>query len=398
MKHIRTFESYRSLRNKETEQLEPVNEEIFGAIGKFFSNLFKNIKQKINKIKGGQEVEDIYNKYLTKIQQEIKKAAGVELNLSAATKTEADAKAKAEAEKKQEKPPEAKKENQNLNYNRYGKIFEADADTKMEADKLKQKKEIIQQIVDKMRTMAIKEMDAVLKKFGGAAENPQLEIVITAKKDEFELAFLNAQVDFLEKAGDKTQVAEIVKKRDAVSQKVQKQYKELDAAKAVKYEEDDEIIYLKKDKTKEDWNKLSDEEKKNPQEGKAKELVSVGTYVSKEGDKVKIKDADGESAEIASDRMMGKVESNKEMKFKVGDEVSWTSKDGKEITKKIERAEKGKYYFTKDDGEEFFKKEADIKAVEKKEEGQAQGEKKEGQAQGEKKEGQAQGEKKEEAK
>ena len=397
MKHIRTFESYRSLRNKETEQLEPVNEEIFGAIGKFFSNLFKNIKQKINKIKGGQEVEDIYNKYLTKIQQEIKKAAGVELNLSAATKTEADAKAKAEAEKKQEKPPEAKKENQNLNYNRYGKIFEADADTKMEADKLKQKKEIIQQIVDKMRTMAIKEMDAVLKKFGGAAENPQLEIVITAKKDEFELAFLNAQVDFLEKAGDKTQVAEIVKKRDAVSQKVQKQYKELDAAKAVKYEEDDEIIYLKKDKTKEDWNKLSDEEKKNPQEGKAKELVSVGPYVSKEGDKVKIKDTDGESAEIASDRMMGKVESNKEMKFKVGDEVSWTSKDGKEITKKIERAEKGKYYFTKDDGEEFFKKEADIKAVEKKEEGQAQGEKKEGQAQGEK-EGQAQGEKKEEAK
>lgn len=397
MKHIRTFESYRSLRNKETEQLEPVNEEIFGAIGKFLGNLFKNIKQKINKIKGGQEVEDIYNKYLTKIQQEIKKAAGVELNLSAATKTEADAKAKAEAEKKQEKPPEAKKENQNLNYNRYGKIFEADADTKMEADKLKQKKEIIQQIVDKMRTMAIKEMDAVLKKFGGAAENPQLEIVITAKKDEFELAFLNAQVDFLEKAGDKTQVAEIVKKRDAVSQKVQKQYKELDAAKAVKYEEDDEIIYLKKDKTKEDWNKLSDEEKKKPQEGKAKELVSVGTYVSKEGDKVKIKDTDGESAEIASDRMMGKVESNKEMKFKVGDEVSWTSKDGKEITKKIERAEKGKYYFTKDDGEEFFKKEADIKAVEKNEEGQAQGEKKEGQAQGEK-EGQAQGEKKEEAK
>jgi hypothetical protein len=397
MKHIRTFESYRSLRNKENEQLEPVNEEIFGAIGKFFSNLFKNIKQKINKVKGGQEVEEIYNKYLTKIQQEIKKAAGVELNLSAATKTEADAKAKADAEKKTK--PEAKKENQNHISNKYKKIFEAEADTKLEADKLKQKKEIIQQIVDKMKTMALKEMDAVLKKFGGAAENPQLEIVITAKKDEFELAFLNAQVDFLEKAGDKTQVAEVVKKRDAVSQKVQKQYKELDAAKAVKYEEDDEIIYLKKDKTKEDWGKLSDDEKKKPQEGKAKELVSVGTYVSKEGDKVKIKDADGETAEIASDRMVGKVESNKEMKFKEGDEVTWTSKDGKEITKKIERAEKGKYYFTKDDGEEFFKKEADLKAVEKKEEG----EKAEGQAQGQKKEEegggvQTQGQKKEEGK
>ena len=214
MKHIRTFESYRTLRNKEIEQLEPVNEEIFGAIGKFFSNLFKNIKQKIFKVKGGKEVEEIYNKYLQKIQEEIKKAAGVELNLSAAADSKAREEQKAKAEKeKAAAAPAAKTESYSERFKRSQRIFEADeeVDTKMDAEKLKAKANVIKEILNKLKTMALKEMDAVLKKFGGASENPKLEIIITAKKDEFELAFLNAQVEFLEKAGDKTQVAEMAK-------------------------------------------------------------------------------------------------------------------------------------------------------------------------------------------
>ena len=47
-------------------------------------------------------------------------------------------------------------------------------------------------------------------------------------------------------------------------------------------------------------------------------------------------------------------------KFKVGDVVKWKNKEGKEISKKIEKIKDGSYYFTTEAGEEYSKKESDL--------------------------------------
>lgn len=56
--------------------------------------------------------------------------------------------------------------------------------------------------------------------------------------------------------------------------------------------------------------------------------------------------------------MAYKLSDNKSSaKFKVGDLVTWKSKEGKTITKNIEKVEGGKYFFKKENGEEYSKSE-----------------------------------------
>ena len=49
-----------------------------------------------------------------------------------------------------------------------------------------------------------------------------------------------------------------------------------------------------------------------------------------------------------------------ETKFKVGDVVKWKNKEGKEISKKIEKVKDGSYFFTTSDGKEYSKKESEL--------------------------------------
>lgn len=49
-----------------------------------------------------------------------------------------------------------------------------------------------------------------------------------------------------------------------------------------------------------------------------------------------------------------------EAKFKVGDVVKWKNKEGKEISKKIEKVKDGSYFFTTKDGKEYSKKESEL--------------------------------------
>lgn len=50
-----------------------------------------------------------------------------------------------------------------------------------------------------------------------------------------------------------------------------------------------------------------------------------------------------------------------DLKYKVGDTVSWTNKKGEKVVKNIEKIEDGRYMFTTSDGEGFSKKESDLK-------------------------------------
>jgi len=270
---------------------EPLNEEIFGAIGKMLGNLFKKTKERINKTKGGKEIEAIYQKYLTQINDQFSKQAGVELNIAAA------------ANETGEKPvtPEVK-ENKLFKFKDFEKINEADdVDAKTAVDQLKKKKTVLDQIVKKLKEMAIKEMDAILKKYGGSAKNPQLEMIINSKKDQFELDYMNAQINFLEKSGDKTMSAQISKERDVVMKKVEADFKNFDTAKPVEYKVGDTVIYLLNGKKKEEYDST-----KKPEE--QKNIVGVKKIEKIEGDNITFLDKYGKEFPKTLIEIIGKSE------------------------------------------------------------------------------------------
>jgi hypothetical protein len=261
MKYIKKYESFKKNRS------EKVNEEFLGSLIGGIKNLFKKSQERSNKAKGGKEVEAIYQKYLNMITTELAKTAQIDLNVAAASKGDLPAAAGATTN---------------------------DANAKLAVDTLKKKKAVMDQIVQKLKGTALKEMDAVLTKFGGAAANPQLKIIIDTKKDQFEMDYLNAQIGYLDKAGDKTMVAAISKERDALSKSIEADFKDFDTAKPVIYAVGDTVIYKRdafKDANKEKWDSLTDDDKKKPTEGKIKELETAEAIgikkISKiEGDKV----------------------------------------------------------------------------------------------------------------
>ena len=289
MKYIKKYESFKNQ--------EPVNEEFLGKLIGGIKNMFKKSQERTNKAKGGKEVEVIYQKYLTSITTELAKTAQIDLNVAAAAKGDLPAAAGATTN---------------------------DANAKLAVDTLKKKKTIMDQIVQKIKATALKEMDAVLTKFGGAAENPQLKIIIDTKKDQFEMDYLNAQIGYLDKAGDKTMVAAISKERDALSKKIEDEFADFDTVKAVTYEVGGEVIYLLKDKKPEEYDK-----DKKPEDQKA--VVGVHKIAEIDGDNFTLEDEKGEpTIKKTASELMGKVEgAAKEEEYKVGDVVMYLKKDKK---------------------------------------------------------------------
>lgn len=351
MKYIKTFESHRSSKNTET-----VNEEFLGAIGKFFGNMFKKAKERINKTKGGQEVEAIYQKYLDLISKEFAKTAKVELNLAAAARENEGTGA---VPKKESLDTEV---SDMINEADDAPAAEGDApaadgeapatpevDAKTAVAQLKSKKTVLDQIIKKLKEMALKEMDAVLKKYGGAAANPQLEIIITAKKDQFDLDFMNAQISWLEKAGDKTESIAISKQRDAIAKKIEADYKDFDSKKAVTYKEGDNVIYKLQDFKQEEWDKLSAEQKAKPDEEPASKYVGIHKVTKIDGDKFTIDLGDGKTVEKTGAEIIGKPAPG--AGYKVGDRVKYKMNDGGEAETVITKIEGDKWFFKGKDKE-----------------------------------------------
>jgi hypothetical protein len=320
MKYIKKYESFKN------QNSEPVNEEFLGKLLGGIKNLFKKGQDRINKTKGGKEIEAIYQKYLKMIHDELMKTTKIDLNVAAAAKGE-EAKPAVPAvgtAAPAAGAPAKEATVERVNYKKSEKLFEDDANTKLAVDALKQKKAIMDQIVQKLKSMALKEMDAVLTKFGGASGNPQLNIILQTKKDQFEMDYLNAQIAYLDAAGDKTMVGEITKKRDIVAKKIEAEMKDFDAAKVIKYEVGDEVIYLLKDKTPEMYDKT-----KKPEDQKA--IVGVHKIAELDGDNFTLEDEKGEPTikKIGKD-IMGKVEGAEPAEeYKVGDSVIHLKQDKK---------------------------------------------------------------------
>jgi len=306
MRYIKKYESFKD------ENSEPVNEEFLGKLIGGIKNMFKKSQERTNKAKGGKEVEVIYQKYLTSITTELAKTAQIDLNVAAAAKGDLPATATATTN---------------------------DANAKLAVDTLKKKKAVMDQIVQRIKATALKEMDAVLTKFGGAAANPQLKIIIDTKKDQFEMDYLNAQIAYLDKAGDKTMIAAISKDRDALSKKIEGEFKDFDTAKAVTYAVGDEVIYLLKDKKPEEYDKA-----KKPEDQKA--IVGVHKIAELDGDNFTLEDEDGKpTIKKTGKEIMGKVEGGEkvEVEYKLGDNVIYKrGKFNEESWKKITDDDKKK--------------------------------------------------------
>jgi hypothetical protein len=365
MKYIKTFESHRASKNTET-----VNEEFLGAIGKFFSNVFKKVKERINKTRGGNEVEAIYQKYLDLISKEFAKTAKVELNLAAAAR--------------ENEGTSAVPKKESLNIKGLDMINEADdepavetaegeapatpeVDAKTAVAQLKSKKTILEQIVKKLKDMALREMDVVLKKYGGGATNPQLDIIITAKKSQFDLDFMNAQINWLEKAGDKTESINISKQRDAIAKKIEADYKDFDIKKAVTYAVGDEVVYKLKDFKQEEWNKLSADQKSKTEEAPANKYVGVNKIDKIEGDKFTLLDKDGKpTIQKTGSEIVSKM--SLDAMYKVGDRIKYKRDNGEEATTTITKIEGDKWHFNNKGGDDVVKDVSSI--IDKVEEGE----------------------------
>jgi len=383
MKYIKKYESFKN------QNAEPVNEEFLGKIIGGIKNLVKKAQERINKTKGGKEIEVIYQKYLKLIHDQLAKTANIDLNVAAANKgdlagkgaTASAAGATASAPGATASAPAAGAKKESISFEKYEKLFEADdaaanaaANAKLAVDTLKKKRTVMDQIVKRLKDQALKEMEAVLAKFGGASGNPQLEIILKTKQDQFEMDYLNSQIAYLDAAGDKTMIGEITKKRDLISKKIETDMKEFDTAKVVDYQVGDEVIYLLKGKKPEEYNKT-----KKPEDQKS--IVGVHKIAEIDGDNFTLEDEKGQpTIKKIGKEIMGKVEGGEgaTAEYKVGDTVMHL-KQGKEKkdfdaltddekkkptegkaaevigVKKIEKIEGDKYTFKDKEGNEFTK-------------------------------------------
>ena len=185
MKYVKTFESFKD---------SPVNEEILGTLFGALKGLYDKAKTAINKTKGGKEIDAIFNKYIKIINDQLASKAKVTLHL------------KGEEES-------AKKESLLTEADTAPLVADApetpDANTKLDADALRQKQKIITQIINLQKDAAKKEMEAILTKMGGADKNPDLRMIIDNKIREFDLQLLNAEIGYLEQSGDKEAVKKL---------------------------------------------------------------------------------------------------------------------------------------------------------------------------------------------
>jgi hypothetical protein len=313
MKFIRTYESFKSSKKEKS-----LNEEFLGGM---FGNLFKKIKGYIDKTKGGKEVEDIYQKYRNTIEEDIKKQANINLQLDANKQAEAEKNVKPEdaAKISTEDSTEEEKKESLSNYSYTEKIFEAEE--KISPDLLKTKKGLIDQIIKKNTDLALQEMEDILKKYGGKSANPALASIINSKKSQLEIDVLVSQMRELENASDdkdsQDEAARLKKEIDEKSKISEQELEKGMEVKPVEYNDGDEVVYLKQDKTIDQWNSLSDEDKKNPSEGKASEVVSVGKIQKKDGDNFTIEYGDeGKTTDKTSSEIISKnqVDKNEEAK------------------------------------------------------------------------------------
>ena len=161
---------------------------------------------------------------------------------------------------------------------------------------LNKNKAKIEEAIENAQKGAETDFERILTERGGAQKNPQLVMLIKSKLIQFKSDVLNAQIAAFNRVGDAASASRVQKESDVESKKIEDALKNFDTAKAVEFKQGDTVIYKREEFAQADWDKLTDDDKKKPNEGKVKELADkeqIGTKkISKvEGDKISFEDA-----------------------------------------------------------------------------------------------------------
>ena len=268
------------ITNKNNQQ---INEGFFDV----FKKLVGKITGYFNKIKGGKEVKVIYDKYITLINNEFKKQANVDLNIGAEQiKKESivyDYKSFINEELEQKTDDT---DVSNLLGGTTGTTSGTTTDNKMTVDTLKKKTAILDKIIALYVDKAMKEMSAVLQKYGGAEKNPKLKVIIDNQKDQFTLDYLEAKILYLEKAGDKTIINQMKVERDKLSKDLNNRWNSFDEAGNVK-EGGQLLVGVYYRYNTDEGIKTIKMVKQSPNNGKI-----IATYVFKDDGQIKDQDFD----------------------------------------------------------------------------------------------------------
>lgn len=233
MKNLYSKNEFLELYNRESATNE--------GLLTFMGNMFKKISTYVKKIKGGNEIERIYKKYLDIINDEFSKQAQINLNLTADEQLANQQKQQDNQQKKDSKLQTVEKVKLTFKNALYedadadaeieiakNQKVDSTANLKLDAKKLVSKLAIIEKILKLAKEKAKSEMNNVLTKMGGREKNPKLSIMIDNKIYEFDLAVLNAEIDALNKSGDNVNAQKLAVKRDKIAKTLNDSWSKID--------------------------------------------------------------------------------------------------------------------------------------------------------------------------
>lgn len=189
--------NYENFKNVET-----TNEELLGLdkLATGIKNLWKKGAEKIKKIKGGKEIEDIYQKYLTILQKEISNKAKITLNLAAASKGDTAVNTNPLAAAALTTPQITTPKKESVSNKIILEAGEQQAvDPKVSVSTLKTQQALIKQIIDANVIKMNAEFNRIIDKY---KKDPQilanLNSLIDIKKQDIKLAMMNAEMSYLQ--------------------------------------------------------------------------------------------------------------------------------------------------------------------------------------------------------
>ena len=183
----------------------------------FLGNIFKKISAAVKNVNGAKEVDAIFKKYQTIIDNEFKNKLKIDLGLTAEEQLNATKEKENPQAKKEDKSAAVSGQTESIQY----RVNEAEVEEPVLSVKtLKQKQTLMQNLLKQYQDKALKEMDRVLQKMGGKEKNPKLSLYIDTKKDEFNLMFLNAEIAALEKGGDQASAAKLIAQRNKLAKEI----------------------------------------------------------------------------------------------------------------------------------------------------------------------------------
>lgn len=374
MKYIRTFESHRGV----SKNTEPVNEELLGGVINFFKNLWNKAIAELDKLGENPKQEEVTkwigtntlnpsdDSYLFKQQMDEFKKKPEANDQDCLTLVDGILNPETGALGKQGMQPMMDALNKKYPPKQGEPMHWLPADVKFTLETIRNKAIVQYKFAGGPADGKIdpKKINVDLK---DTVHLPDVKKLLTAATDGKKKK--DAIVNWVEK----TLIPELAKLEAAI--KVEDLNKNLEALKITytgtggDFKVGDTVIYKREKFNQEEWDKLTDDDKKKPEEGKMKELQAEQIGIKKiskvEGDKISFEDADftklktdilmkvegGEKAEGQEDlvKTLGEVKSKNPEAIKKMNDIAKLYQDPEankdkiaEIEKQLSGGEEGK--------------------------------------------------------